>query len=139
MKKLFLKGVPISSGFYRWDDFSNSNIDYIKEMIDYPFQYILENIADIDWLDDRSFLNEEEKIKFAKRELQKAPHLIPLYMHRYIPIVEEDDPPILSVHGFDVIIYGDNLWDWIRQEFDRYNCDRYSKKEKFIPFWTEIC
>lgn len=138
LKRLFLKGIPISDGFYRWDDFSASNIDYIKKMLNYPLQYISENIHDIDWLDDRVFSDEKEKMNFAEEALAKAPRLIPLYLHRYVPMIEANDPPILSVHGFDVIVYGKNLQDWIRHEFDRYH-RKYSEKEVFIPFWTEIC
>lgn len=137
MKELLFRGVPISEGFYHWHDLSESNIRNIKDAISNPFCYILDNIADIDWLEEKSFLDMDSKIIFAQNELKKAPKLIPLYAHRYIPIIELDDPPILSVHGFDIVCYGRNMFDWIRHEFE--HAQYYCELEIHVPFWLEIC
>src|SRR5207245_1362409 len=46
--------------------------------------------------------------------------LIPVCSQRYLP----DDPPlagnpVFSIYQTDIIIYGRNLWDYFRHEFDK--------------------
>ena len=140
LKKLFSKGIPTSKNFYQWNDFSEMNIQKIKVTMLIPFQYISEYIEELEWLDERVYPNMETKIELSKKALQKAPILIPLYGHRYMPIINSDDPPVLSVHGFDVIYYGKNLNDWAVNEFVPNTNHHYLEKYmEFVPFWSEIC
>lgn len=77
--------------------------------------------------------------------MQKVPKLIPIYGHRYIPIVNGlDNPPIFSVYQTDVIYYGIDLENYFRIEFDFLKWDVINDaidKDKItlIPFWSQFC
>lgn len=76
--------------------------------------------------------------------------LIPLFCHRMIPSVpSKRGNPVFSMHGcYDNIVYGNNLWSWLMNEFP--NCDLDSiipndwwKEEECtpvrdIPFWSAL-
>lgn len=56
-----------------------------------------------------------------------------------MPETVDDRPPVISVHGVDIIYYGENLEDYFEVEFgekeqDEINFERISP----IPFWSEI-
>ncbi|MFD7667426.1 hypothetical protein [Streptomyces sp. NPDC059788] len=47
-----------------------------------------------------------------------VPQLVPVYGHRYLPgTAGESGHPVLSVHQADIIIYGNDLADYVRHEF----------------------
>lgn len=51
-------------------------------------------------------------------ELRADDGLVPIYAHRYLLCRPgEEDGPVLSIHGADAIIYGDNLLNYLRIEF----------------------
>lgn len=140
LKRLFSQGVPIGNNFYNWHDFSNENIQKIKMAIIRPKLYIFNHIDELEWLDSRSFSNATAKREESKMQLDKAPMLIPLYGHRYLPMIDALDPPVISVHGFDIVYYGKNINDWIRNEFlYKNNSASFSGEMQFVPFWSEIC
>lgn len=48
------------------------------------------------------------------------PTLVPIYSHRFMPAAPAPDrAPVLSVHGSDIIFYGSDLLDYLRNEFVR--------------------
>lgn len=80
--------------------------------------------------------------EIARREVAKAPMLIPVFGHRYLP----DEPhlagnPVFSVWQTDIIYYGTNLVDYFEQEFSKGNSQlrplRYEDLRK-IRFWTPL-
>lgn len=94
----------------------------------------------------------EDALAVARRHYDAAPRLIPIYTHRYIA----DDPleagnPILSVHQMDIIYYGQDLWDYFEQEFEKRDEDwcsgqryagwtpeQYHAAHKRIRFWSDF-
>ncbi|MEU7041066.1 hypothetical protein AB0A77_08395 [Streptomyces varsoviensis] len=59
-----------------------------------------------------------DALRVARSELATVPQLIPVYAHRYLPgAAGECGHPVLSVHQTDIIIYGNDLTDYIRHEF----------------------
>jgi hypothetical protein len=85
-------------------------------------------------------LESAARIDAARLLVRQAPRLIPIYSHRYIP---PEPPtagnPVFSVHGTDIIIYGVDLWNYLRNEFaprephslpDHAAC-------RWIRFWTD--
>ncbi len=68
-----------------------------------------------------------------------AAALVPVYRHRYIPIIDGvDDPPVLSIaSGFDIVFYGSNLEDYLQREF--VEPDQKNRNVSLhIPFWSNI-
>lgn len=86
-----------------------------------------------------------QNINKCIEKMQRAPKLIPLYGHRYIPIVTGvDNPPIFSVYQTDVIYYGIDLENYFRNEFlimSRSVLDdaRNNNEITIIPFWSQFC
>ena len=82
----------------------------------------------------------KEAVNLATIYFNKAPKLIPIYYHRYIP----SSPfaygnPIMSVHQTDIIYYGENLLSYLLVEFGiKKRKDIDFEKIKKIPFWSDI-
>ena len=74
------------------------------------------------------------------REYEKAPNIIPIYGHRYIPYVKGcSDVPVFSIRGCDIIYYGENLISYLEIEFGIKDFDDLDyDKCKHIDFWSDI-
>jgi hypothetical protein len=75
----------------------------------------------------------------ATELVRSAPDLIPIYGHRGIP----DEPlepgnPVFSVVQTDVIVYGVDLEDYLRNEFHRQHLRPVTAAERDIRFWTVL-
>ena len=76
-----------------------------------------------------------DAIELAKLELAKAPRLIPVCFHRFLP----SDPcefgnPVLSVMQTDIIYYGTDLAEYFENELARgWKIDG---EPRSVPFWT---
>lgn len=140
--EIFLKtALPVSNGFYNWRDFSKKNIKYIKQMLCYPQNYIRKMTDEVEWNIDWGIEPKEYRVRNESviERLSKAPVLIPIFSHRYIPIIDEENPPIISVHGTDIIYYGTDLMDYLFAEFiDDIQYERDFQRVIDIPFWSEI-
>lgn len=134
-KEVYSKFLPIDTGFYNWRDKSEANVLFIKDILAQPYRDILEYYEEIQWnpsWGDEPVNNQHKFLKIAEL-LEKAPQLIPIYGHRYLPIIEK--APVLSVHNIDIICYGKNLVDYFFIEFGhkRVAGDEY----KYVPFWMD--
>lgn len=131
--------LPIGTGFYNWRDKSVENIRFIKEIFLKPYEDVLACYEEIEWNDiwGDEPKNLAEKWIRIKSLLEKATELIPIYGHRYLPIMDLS-APVLSIHNIDIICYGENLFDYFYIEFG-------SKKQKdinfdqvtYVPFWMD--
>jgi hypothetical protein len=68
--------------------------------------------------------------------LAAAPKLIPVFLHRMMP----DEPrkagnPVFSVHQTDIIYYGHDLPDYLRQEFQVARWWTRPSEPRRIRFW----
>ena len=140
LKGFLMQGLPISKGFYNWRDFSSGNVSKIKKAITCPVEMVYELSDEVYWCEQwgKEPDNVDEFVQEVRKRLEEAPKLIPVYGHRYMPM-DGSNPPILSVHGIDIIYYGQDLRDYFKVEFG-------SKKQSEIdfegisniPFWSEI-
>lgn len=139
LKEFLMCALPVSEGFYNWRDFSDENILFIKNKLKEPFDDIYMYAEEVYWCDNwgKKPDKKEEIEKEVKCRLKEAPVLIPVYMHRYMPMVKEDNPPVLSVYGVDVIYYGENFDKYLEMEFGNEG-NRTVGQCSFIPFWSEI-
>lgn len=138
-KQFLREKLPISNGFYNWRDFSEKNIKTISEIINKPTETLKELWSEIEWSENWGNIPISENYKknaiFSK--IEKAPKIIPIYSHRYIPCIG-DDPPILSIYDTDVIYYGKNLVDYLNNEFFNHKIDNILKNYDYIPFWSDL-
>lgn len=135
---------------YNWRDFSEDNVNKIKNYLAMPIEGIIFDIEYNNfWLDcfgEKTGDKEKDKakaleyMKNAKEE--DLPKLIPIYSHRYVPSFPDNiDVPILSVHQTDIIYYGRNIEDYFEHEFDsNYKAEQESADTGIIqvPFWSKL-
>ncbi|MFB7620590.1 hypothetical protein [Kitasatospora sp. NPDC056181] len=76
----------------------------------------------------------------AERGLAALPRLVPIYGHRYLPGGSgRFGLPVLSVHQTDVIVYGDDLADYLAAEFGVRRTAGSGGAYRFdAPFWSYL-
>lgn len=127
-------------GFPAWRNLSHYNVERIKERIDAPLKGLLWSAQTDCWLDSwgKRPQTAEEITARIKEASCGAPRLIPIYSHRYMPMLEgAENPPVISTVGFDIIYYGSELKNYLRNEF--IDKEEFPKSKcMYIPFWSDI-
>ncbi len=78
-----------------------------------------------------------EAFVIAERSMRSAPRLIPLFSHRYIP----SEPSVagnlvLSIHQTDIVVYGEDLLDYVCHEFNQPRPAReMNESATTLPYW----
>lgn len=93
------------------------------------------------WCDDWGEEPEDEKVisEEVRERLKEAPKLLPIYTHRYMPMVLDENPPVISIHDLDIIYYGENLEDYLYVEFgNKTQNEIHFENISPIPFWSDI-
>jgi hypothetical protein len=142
LKNFYTMALPVSKGFYNWRDMSQENLFFINNAIDFPRKLLYENIDDIYWPEewDEEPSTIQDKREILINRLSKAPQLIPIYSHRYLPsIYGEIQIPIMSIHGADIIYYGENLSSYFEIEFGIKSCSDIKYDDiPYITFWGDL-
>lgn len=144
LRRFYILGVPFSEDedhFPRWTDFSEANIAKIKERIKAPVEQLLFAVKKDFWLPNwgKRGGSSDEVIKQFTEIAMRAPRLISVYSHRYIPqLGGVDDPPVISAVGRDIIYYGSNLREYLQNEFLNNGHFIVNKNCMYIPFWSDI-
>jgi hypothetical protein len=152
LREFLQSAFPVGKGFPNW---RSDEAASLHERLDWPFEGIAFDIENnVFWLADWGVKPSRlpEAIAVARRHVEKAPKLIPVYSHRYIP----EEPkmagnPIFSVHHTDIIYYGQNLWDYFEQEFGHHEeewyggqryaewtSEEYHAVHRHIHFWSNL-
>ena len=136
--KIFYKTVlPISTDneeyplFPRWDDLSPKNIAVIRQRMSAPYQWLKRDI-------ENGFCLSAWAGKTVDELLETAPKLIPIYSHRYVPMMNHPNPPVISTVGRDTVCYGVSLEDYLLREFCDENTAFEGTKVPYIPLWSDI-
>lgn len=139
LRALLSFGVPRGSGFTRWDDLDRI---IVRFFMDNAWDGILFDIEQSDfwlgsWGAKPSDMAQREVI--ARSIFDKAPRLIPVYMHRCLVVHPcESGNPIFSIHQSDIIIYGNDLSSYLEAEFGVPNPFPVPPAPKVIPYWSEF-
>lgn len=140
LREFLMEALPVSKGFYNWRDFGPDNTDSIEQMIRYPLENFKELATEVDWCEEWGDEPEtqQELEQIIRTRVKNAPLLIPIYSHRYIPAYSED-PPVFSVHGIDLIYYGESLEQYLQVEFGWKKQNQLKMEDiEYIPFWSDV-
>lgn len=75
----------------------------------------------------------------ARQHLSRAPKMIPVYAHRYLPAGRGTyGHPVLSIYQTDIIVYGTDLADYINCEFGRRFISPDWTPPPMVPFWSDF-
>jgi hypothetical protein len=114
----------------------------IQRMLDWPFEGLLFDVEHNtlwwpEWGEKPDDPQAREEV--LRSVLSRAPKLIPLISHRYLPEQpHEAGNPVFSVHQSDVIYYGTDLIDYFEREFMGRSHRPWPDQIKYIPFWSDL-
>jgi hypothetical protein len=138
--KFFLQtALPISDKFPNWRD---DPYEQIRERLDWPLEGMCFDIEHGSFWPQEwgpKPLNLGDAFAVARRAVKKAPNLIPIYSHRYMP----DRPnasgnPVFSVHQTDIIYYGHDLLSYFKNEFKIDVSSADSPRPRLIEFRSDL-
>ena len=143
LRTFLSSGLPISNHFINWRDVSESNVEKIKTVIEWPLRGMIFDIEhNAFWYDawGEKPTSIEDAIQKCKEEYAKVPKMIPICSHRYIPSEPlEENNPIFSIYQTDIIYYGENITKYLEIEF---RMKKYQEIDfdviKEIRFWSDI-
>src|SRR5688572_30301082 len=115
LKSFLIFALPRGIGWPNWRDVEDPEI---QRMLNWPYEGMCFDIQNnAFWPPGWGAKPESlpEAFEIAKRKVDAAPKLIPVFGHRYLP----DRPsiegnPVFSVYQMDIIYYGSNLWDYFQ-------------------------
>jgi len=140
LKEFLSIAQPISKSWINW---RNTNNKKFNESLFWPYKGMCFDIEHNDfWLNDWGKKPESLKECFdiAEKAIEKAPKLIPIYGHRYIPDrPNKNGNPVFSVYQTDIICYGKDLEMYLDNEFfnDEFIISKADEIKK-IDFWSNL-
>ena len=115
----------------RWDDFSPENVAAIRQRMRDPYEWLKRDI-------ERGFWLPAWGEKTIEELFENAPVLLPIFLHRYMPVLNEADPPVISTVGRDTICYGLTLEDYLLREFCHGGVAFEPMEIPCIPLWDDL-
>ncbi|MFJ5640828.1 hypothetical protein [Streptomyces sp. NPDC093223] len=127
-----------------WPEWRSGDSDSLREQLAWPVEGVLLDV------EHHTFWHEgwgerpadgTAALETARHHLAEAPVLVPVYAHRYLPAGRGSfGHPVLSMWQTDIIYYGLDLADYMRQEFDgaRGEVDESWNPQATVPFWRDL-
>jgi len=120
----------------RWHSATNAEI---QKWLDRPMEEVLLDVEHNEfWFSEwgEKPQNSQRAVEIASTRILRAPKLIPIMGHRYMPALpNEAGNPVLSIHQTDIIYYGYDLEDYLRHEFNLPRKE-WPAQVKEIEFWN---
>jgi hypothetical protein len=140
LKGLLRLGLPVSEKFPDW---RNGIPEELNERLNWPFDGMCFDIQHNKfWVDEWGAKPTQlpEAFAVARKQVDKAPRLVPIFGHRYIPAEpNEAGNPVFSVYQTDIICYGNDLASYLSAEFKFENPFPIPSEPKYIRFWGDLC
>jgi hypothetical protein len=140
LRSFLTLALPTGDRAPTWRDLENPDL---IDMMGWPLEGMCLDIGNNvfwprEWGERPSDL--AEAFEIARGHVARAPKLIPLFGHRYLP----DRPasagnPVFSVHQTDIIYYGSDLENYLHNEFhDYFGTPSYSLGASIrdVEFWS---
>ncbi|MEP7129978.1 MAG: hypothetical protein ABI770_02490 [Sphingomicrobium sp.] len=114
--------------------------DTVKRAFRWPLEGLLFGVEEAglwwpEWGERPS--EEADRGAVVAEVVAKAPKLIPLMGHRYLPArPHQVGNPVFSVYQSDIIVYGANLQDWMLVEFGPRSDRKPGQIPHTIDFWS---
>jgi hypothetical protein len=127
-----------------WPDWRDGDPDGLRRQLDWPIEGALFDVENNGlWLPawGQRPASPGEALDTARRHLARAPTMIPLYGHRYLPAGRgTHGHPVLSVYQTDIIVYGLDLADYIDHEFggSGWSIDAGWTPPPMVGFWSDF-
>ncbi|AJE50458.1 hypothetical protein [Paenibacillus polymyxa] len=144
LRELLMNVLPIGKSFIPWRDTSPQRMGVIWERLNWPLEGMIFDVEQnifwpSEWGERPTDL--QEAIDTCKREFLHVPKLIPIYGHRYIPEQPcEEGNPVFSVYQTDIIVYGESLQEYFKQEFGEKTYEQIDfEAVKTVRFWSDLC
>lgn len=140
LRSLLAEALPVTPGFPDWRSGAEEDLE---RMLEWPADGICFDVERSGfWLAAWGArpLDPASAIALAREQIATAPTLIPIYGRRYIA----DEPseagnPVFSVHQSDIVLYADNLYDFLERDFrGRENPQPSAGEPRKIRFWSEL-
>ncbi len=136
LRSFLQAALPRGPKFPNW---RSGNHSVLQHWLDEPWRGILFDIEfNGFWLEEwgpkpQSLVDAKQ---IASQLVARAPKLIPIFAHRVMP----DEPylsgnPVFSVHQTDIIHYGFDLADYLRNEFHLPGREPWPLQVRAIRFW----
>lgn len=104
-----------------WVDWRNDPRDVIRGRLEWPTVGVIFDVHHDDFWPaswGKRPPDEDAADRVARDRLALMPRLVPLFGHRYLTSEAQYVPsPVFSVYQTDVIVHGDNLIDYVANEF----------------------
>ena len=139
LRNMLSQVLPTEKGFYNWRDTTDVNVMRIRQVIEEPCNGVVDGISDIEWNEEwgEEPDTQERKRIIIRNIMASVPQMIPVYSHRYVPAIEGDRIPVISIRGLDMIYYGITLEDYLKREFQKLVAERINLESvKKIQFWS---
>ena len=130
-------GMPVGERFPNWRNLAS---EALAEQLQGPTLGVLFDVGNGFWMSDWPARPDAtaKAVEVARAILAETPKLIPVYAHRYLASQPcEAGNPVLSVKQTDIIYYGADLEEYVRNEFVNRRW-RSPTEIRRVPFWSAI-
>jgi hypothetical protein len=131
-------GLPVGR---RWVDWRDGDRKELRERLAWPVEGVLFDVEQTGfWYGGWGLrpLDDRQAVATARALLLTAPRLIPVYSHRFLPAGHgAAGHPVLSVMQTDVVVYGADLVDYLRAEFET-DSPSATPGRPTVDFWSRL-
>ena len=131
-------GLPYGRG---WPDWRDGDRTALRERLAWPVEGVLFDVVQNDfWYTGWGPrpTNDDQAVSIARGQLLTAPRMIPVYSHRYLPGGRgTSGHPVLSIYQTDVVGYGSDLLDYLREEFGLGDIPKAAARPT-VAFWSRL-
>jgi hypothetical protein len=131
-------GLPIGKG---WPDWRYGDPGQLRDRLGWPVEGVLFDVEMSSfwyepWGDRPAAVS--DRVAKARQRMASVPTMVPVYSHRCLPAGRGTfGHPVLSMHQTDIIIYGDDLADYITHEFGQARPGDPDVRAT-VPFWRDL-
>jgi hypothetical protein len=140
-------GLPLSVPQEKgrtWPDWRDGDPCDLRRQLDWPIEGVLFDVESnafwqLAW--GQRPADNGQALNLARGHLARAPKMIPVYGHRYLPTGHGTyGHPVLSIYQTDIIVYGTDLATYIDSEFSGSGVviSAAWTPPPMVPFWSEF-